>query len=113
MAGLVVCAVSGLSGPMHMSLYRVGFAKGLSGANLARGWPLVVASVSGGLLTVTFVDLRRRHGTIVDIGLYPLVFQRLPEPISVIAPKRATSGNNGYRLDFLCVSIHAPAKGAT
>ncbi|MBT0779214.1 chloride channel protein [Paracoccus sp. pheM1] len=66
MAGLVVCAVSGLSSLMHTLLYGVGFAEGLSGADLARGWPLVVVPVCGGLLTVVLVHLRRRRGSIID-----------------------------------------------
>lgn len=66
LAWLVVFAVSSLSSLLHGLLYGVRFGEGLSGAGLARGWPLVVIPVCGGLLTVILVNLRRRRGGIVD-----------------------------------------------
>ncbi|SIR23088.1 chloride channel protein, CIC family, partial [Paracoccus thiocyanatus] len=59
-------AVGSLAALLHRLLYGVGFAQGLSGAGLERGWPLLAIPAAGGLLSALLVRLRRRRGPIVD-----------------------------------------------
>lgn len=66
MAGGVVSLVSFISHMLHCLLYRVPTYSGLSGSEIARGWPLLAIPVCGGLLTAIFTALRRRRGAIVD-----------------------------------------------
>jgi len=66
LAGVVVSGVSLASHLLHSVLFGVPFARGLSGQALAPGPPLIVVPVLGALLTVLFVQLRRRRGSIVD-----------------------------------------------